>query len=252
MSDFGYGLALPSDSGNAVAKIQFIARRLIARMNTTKLVQVQAVHSNGAVAAAGTVDVLPLVCQVDGNFNATPHGIVYGIPWYRLQGGLNAVICDPQVNDIGYVTVSDRDISGLVSSRTNAGFPFQAVNPVPPGTWRQNSLSDGIYVGGCLNATPAQYIQFTSTGIVISDQNGNSITFGPTGITVVGNLIMAGNLQLGGSIQGQSGATYGGTISTTGSVVAGSGGADQVTLQTHKHSGVTTGAGTSGAPVAGT
>lgn len=43
-----------------------------------------------------------------------------------------------------------------------------------------------------------------------------------------------------------------GSIQATGNVIAGAGGADQVGLQTHDHGGVTTGAGNTGAPNAGT
>ena len=103
---FGYGHQQPSDAAHPLNARDFHIRQIIARMNTMKLVQVTAVHGGG-LAAAGTVDVLPLVSQIDGNGNVTPHGIVSGIPWSRVQGGLNAIICDPQKDDIGYVVASD-------------------------------------------------------------------------------------------------------------------------------------------------
>lgn len=237
---FGYGQQTPYDSTSEFNVLSFIIKQMIAKMNTMKLVQVVAVHSNGAVAAAGTVDVMPLVNQIDGNGNSTPHGVVYGIPWWRLQGGLNAVICDPVVNDIGYVTVSDRDISSVISTKAQAN----------PGSSRKFDLADGIYVGGCLNAVPTQYIQFTSTGIVIADGNGNQIQFGASGITLIGNVIMQNNLQLAGQIEAANGGTYSGSIHTSGTIT---GDADVVgggkSLKTHIHSGVTAGGGVSGPPV---
>ena len=90
-STFGYGQMSPYDTSSEFAVTSFIVRQMIAKLDTMKLVQVVAVHGGG-VNPGGTVDVYPLVCQVDGNFNGKPHGTVYGLPWSRLQGGKNAVI----------------------------------------------------------------------------------------------------------------------------------------------------------------
>lgn len=221
-SSFGYGQQDPNDSASDFNVITFIVRQMMARMSTMKLVRVTAVHSNGAVAAAGTVDVMPLVNQIDGSGNATPQGQVYGLPWYRLQGGANAVICDPQVGDIGYVVCSDRDISSVKANRAQSN----------PGSFRKFDVADGIYVGGCLSAAPDQYLIFTSSGIKIADKNGNVIETKSDGVHVTGTLF-ATNIQ------------------ASGSVIAGSGSGDQVSLQTHKHGTGTAAAGTI-APTPGT
>lgn len=174
MADNGIGHQLPGDWTDEMALIAFICRQMIAEMATMKLVKVVAVTGGGEGEPAGTVDVLPLVQQIDGNGNGTSHGTVYGIPWSRLQGGSSAVICDPMVDDIGYVVVSDRDISKVKSTREEA----------LPGTWRRNDLSDGVYAGGCLNVAPEQYLIFTATGVRLVDRNGNSVSMGPTGMTL--------------------------------------------------------------------
>jgi hypothetical protein len=120
------------------------------------------------------VDVLPLVSQVDGNGNATPHGTVTGLPWSRVQGGKNAIICDPQVGDIGYVVACDRDISGVVRSGKQS----------TPGSSREFDVADGIYAGGCLNVAPNQYLVFTTSGVRLVDSFGNSIAMTATGMTL--------------------------------------------------------------------
>lgn len=184
----GYALQTPNDSQDEMSTISFIARRLIWRMSTMKLVQVQAVHGGG-VAPAGTVDVLPLVQQIDGNGYGTPHGTVYGLPWSRLQGGKNAIICDPQVGDVGYVVAADRDISSTKAqapgSTTTTGYV--------PGTRRQFHISDGIYAGGCLNVAPEQYVQFSDDGINIVSPTkitlmvgAHSLVIAPDGIVLDG------------------------------------------------------------------
>ncbi len=177
---FGYGQEVPNDSGSEYAAIAFVVSQMTARMNTMKLVQVKAVHGGG-VAAGGTVDVLPLVQQIDGNAYGTPHGIVYGLPWQRIQGGKNAIICDPFVDDIGYVVASDRDVSKV----KNQAPGFSTKVGFVPSTRRRFDIADGVYAGGCLNVAPEQYIIFTGTGIRIVDGDGNSVTMDNLGIKLL-------------------------------------------------------------------
>lgn len=187
-ASFGYGQEIPNSSGSDFAAVAFVVRQLMAKMDTSKLVQVVAVHGGG-VAPAGTVDVLPLVQQIDGNGFGTPHGTVYGLPWSRVQGGANAVICDPAVDDVGYVVAMDRDISKV----KNQSIPISTTTGFLPSTRRKFNIADGIYGGGCLNVAPNQYLIFTTTSVRLVDKNGNSIALGPTGMTyadVNGNQII--------------------------------------------------------------
>lgn len=220
----GYGQMDPSATTSLPAAIKFAFEQMMAKLDTAKLVQVKAVHGGGgAVAAAGTVDVLPLVNQVDGRGFPTPQGTVFGIPWWRLQGGTGAVICDPKAGDIGYVVCFDRDSSGVISAKKQGN----------PGSNRRFNVADGIYVGGCINGAPTQYIAFTDNGITITDKNGNVLVMKSTGFELTGNLKVTG------------------TINATGAIVAGLGGPDQVGLQTHLHTSGGSGSPTS-APTAGT
>lgn len=236
MDSFGYGQQTPNDSASDFNGISFLIRQIIGRLDTMKLVEVKAVNSDGEIAAAGTVDVLPLVNQIDGAGNATSHGIVHGLPWTRLQGGTCAVICDPVVGDIGYVIASDRDISNVKASKQRSN----------PGSFRKFNIADGIYIGGALNVAPEQYLVFTATGIRLVDKSGNVISMSADGIaltpatgkpiTLMGDAIVRGNLLLQGILQGQTGGVYAGNIQTSASFIAGTdvsvGG---VTLKTHIH-----------------
>lgn len=229
MSDtgsFGYGQQDPNDAASDYNIYSFIVERMMAQMSTMKLVKVVAVNGNGTFAAPGTVDVLPLVSQLDGNNNATPWVTVYGIPWFRLQAGRNAVICDPKVDDIGFVVASDRDISNVKSTKKAA----------VPGSNRKFSIADGIYIGGILAADdPTQYIAFTDDGITITVPNGKKVT-------INGTVIVNGDLELSGTLKSESGGTYAGAISTTGNIsttqeVTAKAGAGHVQLSTHQHPG---------------
>lgn len=224
MTDIAYGQQLPNDVSSETALVMFLCRQMIAELSTMKLVKVVAVTGGGEGQPAGTVDVQPLVSQVDGNGYGTEHGIVPGIPWSRVQGGTNAVICDPVVGDLGYVVVSDRDTTKVRAT----------LAPALPGSARQYDVADGVYVGGCLNVAPTQYLIFTESGVRLVDADGTSIELSGGGLNLTdshGNVI---STSAGGIVITPCG---GGTVTIDGKV-----------FETHTHSGVQTGGGNTGPP----
>ncbi|NKI68967.1 oxidoreductase [Collimonas pratensis] len=150
--------------------LTFLVSQILAGKNTATLVQIKAVTNSGGVSPVGFVDVLPLVNQLDGNNNATPHGVVHNLPYFRLQGGTDAVIIDPKIGDIGVAVFADRDISAVCTAKAAAN----------PGSLRRNDMADGMYFGGMLNGVPVQYIQFAASGINIVS---------PTKITLTAPLV---------------------------------------------------------------
>ena len=158
MTQFGYvGTADPASGAGEYGALSYLVSQILAQIQTVTLVKIVAVTNNGGVSPVGLVDVQPLVNQVDGAGNATPHGVVYGIPYFRLQGGTNAIILDPQVDDIGMCGFASRDISSVKASKAQAN----------PGSGRTFDWADGLYFGGMLNGTPVQYVAFSSSGIDI-------------------------------------------------------------------------------------
>ena len=151
-------------------QLNFVIKQLLAKSHFAAVVQVVGV-APGAEGPVGTVNVTPLVNMSDGQGNAIQHGVIYNLPYMRLQGGQNAVIIDPQVNDIGVAVFADQDISVVKNTKAAA----------LPGSGRRNDWADGLYFGGFLNGAPNQYIEFTSTGI-------NVVTPGNLVMTVAGNL----------------------------------------------------------------
>jgi hypothetical protein len=154
---------LTSDQGGW-NQLRFSIWQQINQMATSHPVQVMAVRPGGT-GPVGQVDIRILVQQVSGDGATIDHGTISNVPYVRLQGGSNAVIIDPAVGDIGLASFCSRDISAVKNARAVA----------PPGSHRAYDFSDAIYMGGCLNGTPAQYVQFTDSGIVIHS---------PTAITV--------------------------------------------------------------------
>lgn len=226
---------------------------VLAKVRTSVPVKIIAVHVDaGGLAPVGFVDAQPAVNQMDGGGKTFPHDTVFNLPYVRMQGGANAVICDPVVGDVGMAMICDRDISSVKANKGIAN----------PGSRRRFGLADGVYVGGILNGTPTQYFWFTADGIKIVDKSGNSFVMTADGttltdaagnvisttaagiamtpkaglpVTVNGVLIVKQALQLEGGILNEAGGTYAGDIKTAGNVVAGFGSGDSVGLQTHTH-----------------
>lgn len=139
------------------AQVQLI-RRVLETVHVATLVQVTACTNAGADSPVGTVDVQPLVNQVDGQGGIWAQPALCGLPYLRIQGGANAVIIDPQPGDIGLAVFADHDASSVIATKQAAA----------PGSFRRFDMSDGIYLGGLLNGTPTQYVQFNSSGITVN------------------------------------------------------------------------------------
>ena len=171
MANLGYQGTLTELVGRGeFNQLSFVVQQIMNKANHATLVQVVGVAA-GNIGPVGTVNVTPLVNMVDGQGNAIPHGIIYTLPYLRLQGGQNAIIIDPQVNDIGLCVFADQDISTVKATLAAA----------IPATHRRNDWADGLYIGGMLNGTPNQYLEFSASGI-------NVVTPGDLVMTVSGNL----------------------------------------------------------------
>ncbi len=135
----------------------FLVQQILNRANFATMVKVIACTNDGGLEPVGFVDVQPLVNQLDGQDNAFPHATVYGLPYLRIQGGSNGIICDPKPGDIGPAVFADRDISSVKSNKGQAN----------PGSKRRNDMADGMYCGGMCNDSLLQYLRFAAAGIEI-------------------------------------------------------------------------------------
>lgn len=197
--------------------IDFIARQIVGRAATAALVQVKAVNS-ASLGAIGTVDVQPMVHQIDGYGNAVPHGVIHNLPYLRVQGGACAVIVDPQPGDIGIAWFASHDISTVKKTKA----------PALPGTRRRFDWADGLYGGGVLNGAPTQYIRLDpEAGITIQAAPGLPITLASDAQITVD----APMTHFSGDITTGPGSTFNGK-----------------SFDSHTHGGVQTGGGTSGPP----
>lgn len=189
MADGKYGQLGLTDSNSEYNTTAFQIREALSGVRTNVPVKIVAVHGGG-VAAAPTVDVQPLVNQMDGIGDKTDHGIIFGIPVQRSQGGGNAIINDPKVGDVGYMAIADRDISAL---KGNEG------DQSNPGSFRRHSMADGVYIGAILNpAVPTQSVQFTEQGVKIFGAGGGVMEIVGADLFFTGNLTVSGDVFAGG------------------------------------------------------
>ncbi len=176
----------------------FLIAQAIARLSTSGIVKIIAVDDPGGVALAGRVDVQPMVNQLDGSLVQWPHGIIYSLPYFRLQGGASAIVITPTVGDIGVALYADRDISTVKATRDFG----------PPGSLRRFDMADGMYFGGILNAAPTQYILLNADGITLTS---------PTGVIINAESTINGNTDINGD------TVIDGDGETTGTFKAGNG-----------------------------
>lgn len=180
MSDSRTGAADSSSDTAEVNALEFAIERVLNRRGTMTLAQVVAVNAGGT-GNVGTVDVLPLVNQLDGDGNAVPHQTVYGLPYTRSQGGSYAVVNDPAVGDKGLIFISHEDISSVKATLAQSN----------PGSRRRGAYEDGVFMGVVIGgASPTRVINLSDpAGMYLSDEHGNVMRFTSAGVNINGALI---------------------------------------------------------------
>lgn len=242
-SPTGYaGARSTNDDTSELNAISFVINQILNSRSTVALVLIKGVTNSGGVSKVGFVDVRPMVNQLDGARNAVPHGIVYHIPYFRMQGGTDAVIMDPKIGDIGLAVFADEDISAVKASG-------QISNP---GSLRTASKSDGLYFGGFLNGVPEQYVQFSAGGINVVSPSKVTITAPSAEVDATTSFVVnSPSIVLNGAISQGEGSFAGAAhfkngITSDLDIVAG-----EVSLINHLTSGVKEGTDESGKPIPG-
>lgn len=249
------GQQTPSSTWGEFNNIAFLVQQAIGKLQTATLVKIEKCTNSGGLSPVGFVDVTPLVNQLDAAGNPTPHVTIFNVPYFRLQGGKNAIIIDPEKGDIGVAVFASRDITKVKATKDTAN----------PGSFRQYSFADGLYLGGMLNAVPEQYMQFSAEGIRIHspvkikldapdiqlvadtveiNASASATVTTPT-FTINGNTVINGNTTMAGGVAqtGGGSASFSGSMAVVGDVTA-----QGTSVHTHTHGGVQPGPGNTGAP----
>lgn len=185
--------------------ISFIFRQLLRQVNTFQPAKVLSCTNSGGVSPVGYLDVQLLVNQVDGGGNAVDNAVIHNIPYCRVQGGVNAIICDPMAGDIGFVAFAQRDINSFKNTKNKAN----------PGSPREFSLADAVWIGGWpANVAPQVYVRFDQAGsiaIVATKDIALNCSAGTASVT---------STTLNANVSGNASVTVGGTttLNSTGAV----------------------------------
>jgi len=215
----------PATSNNEYNQIAFAVKQIMSNVSTSTLAQVKAVYPGGT-GPVGFVDILPLVNAVDGGSKSWPHGIIYGVPYIRIQGGLNAFIVDPAVDDIGLAVFADHDISAVVNTGQQSN----------PGSARRFDMADAIFLNGWNRKTsPKNFVIINPDGSIAIMSTGRIDVTGTVAefhcpviidetldvkkdVTMDQNAVVALNLGYGGGLTGSNSAGTGGGATITGPV----------------------------------
>ena len=221
-------------SSNPLNSMEFFIRSLISQVVSTSLpVVVTAVERKGEEAGAGYVTVKPLLQPRNNSGDGLEVTTIPKLPYFRLQHGKAAIICDPKVGDIGLAVVAKQDISNINGS----------TSPKVPATYRKFDPSDSFYIGGFWGKAPEVFIHLEDEGTIkikaptkISMEAPECEVNASTSFTVNSSQInLNGPISGGGS--GGADATFTGDVNAKG-----------ISLTSHTHTGVQSGNSSTGAP----
>lgn len=221
-------------SSNPLNSMEFFIRSLISQVVSTSLpVVVTAVERKGEDAGAGYVTVKPLLQPRNNSGDGLEVTTIPKLPYFRLQHGKAAIICDPKVGDIGLAVVAKHDISNINGSTT----------PKVPATYRKFDPSDSFYIGGFWGKAPEVFIHLEDEGTIkikaptkITIESPECEVNASASFTVNSAQInLNGPISGGGS--GGADATFSGDVTAKG-----------ISLTDHVHSNVENGPSNTGAP----
>lgn len=164
---------------------------IVSTLNTGELVEVTAVDAT-ANSPVGFVSVKMLTLRTDADNQNVQLGEIHNVPYFRLQGGTNAMIIDPEIGDIGFCGFCSRDTTIVKRIRAMA----------PQSVIRHSDVSDAFFFGGWSSKTPEQYIWFDGDDVKIKAR-GKVVIDAPM-TEVEQNMLIKGSLVTTGTITSQT------------------------------------------------
>lgn len=203
-----------NDLGGAKEFKDNVLSILSSELNTGEVVEITEVYSNDN-GPVGFVSVKPMLYRIGADNNNLELGEIHNVPYYRIQGGKNAVICDPQVGDIGFCVFATRDTSLLKRTRSRVG----------PNGKRICDQSDAFLTMTWSKEEAEQYIWFKGDEVHI--KANSKIVLDAPEVSITGKLTVSGIIE-----------------SLTDIITKG------ISLFTHKHGGVQRGSSDTDGPKA--
>lgn len=187
--------------------------------------------------ATNRATVVPMVKVLTTDNRQVTRAQVASVPVMQVGGAGVVMNFNLVPGDLGWIKANDRDISLVLQSYSDNA----------PNTLRKHSFSDAVFIPDVMHGIVT--VGEDSGHAALQTKDGNcrvaiwpdrvkitagalSVTVGPSGINIVGPVTMSSTLDVAGAVTMPAGATI-----------------NSIPFATHKHTGVTTGAGTSGGPV---
>lgn len=179
----------------------------------------------GAMTAKVQPSVQGQLRQADGTWKDATLPLCLDCPVIFPAGGGFALTFPLAQGDEGLLVFASRCI--------DAWWASGGVQKQP--RFRMHDLSDGFFLPGCFSQ-PRKLANINTSFPELRNAAGTiKLAATEAGFMVTGTLQVTGGLQLGGNITALDGSVYAGDIHTSGEVIKGFGGGDQVTLGGHEH-----------------
>lgn len=218
--------------------------------------------------ATNRAQVQPIIAMLDTNDRIVPRAAVASVPVLVMGAGGFVLSFPVKPGDLGWIKANDRDISLFL----------QAYAEAAPNTLRKHSFEDAVFIPDAMRGytiagedADAVVLQSLDGSARVSLSADRVKVKHPTEVVVeaplatfTGNVQVDGALNVTGQITGEAGLAVATFISWAAGLATGSTGGDLaipgdvtatgdvvgagISLSTHVHSGVTTGAGNTGGP----
>jgi hypothetical protein len=203
MSVQGIGSQNANTALSFINELDFFVDGKILEINTIKICQVTKVNGD-------TVNVKPLVLNLDGDKKPIEATELKELPFIRQQGGTSGFVIEYNVGDIVLVGFCDRDPQGVIRSKKETA----------PATYCPFPLSGGIVLGAVLFAAAQVYLKTTDKVYCVGSFDVSLDANIQGDLTVGGNSTITGNNTVNGNnvvVGNNEAATYsvGGTPGAT-------------------------------------
>ena len=183
MSVQGVGSQTENTALSFINELDFFVDGKILEINTIKICQITKVNGD-------TVNVKPLVLNLDGDKKPIEATELKELPFIRQQGGASGFVIEYNVGDIVLVGFCDRDPQGVIRSKKETA----------PATYCPFPLSGGIVLGAVLFNVPEVYVKTTDKVYCVGDLDVSKNANIQKNLTVEQNCEITGNCTISGNL----------------------------------------------------
>jgi hypothetical protein len=213
----------PADEGSLGGVLRSVFRKLL--MNTDAMLPARVLNYDRENNVA---TVQPVIAMLTTDGKVVPRAQVARVPVLALGGGGFCLNFPLVQGDLGWIEASDRDIS----------LYLQSLNEAQPNTYRLHSFEDGRFIPDVMNKFDVGDVAADEMAIQSLDGTVR-VTLSPTRVRVVAPEVLIDTDQM--TVNGVT--TFNDEVTFNDDTVT-----NGIRFSTHKHTGVTTGGGTSGGP----